>query len=127
MSSPRTILILLLACLIAVVGGTIIVSKKHAKDVKAKTEVKDDFLSIPDYGKDEGIKTVVSPPKPIDTGDVSYWFVVVEKDNGTKMNTLMQQNHKGFSMSEAKAEFKGKVFILSYEQQSKETWDINNK
>jgi hypothetical protein len=120
----RTILISILLCIIVAVGGTIIVSKKHWKE-KAKTEVKDDFLSIPDYDKDEP-KTVASPPKPIDTGDVSYWFVVVQNDNGAMYNSMIQQNHKGFSMSEAKATFKSKVFILNFIQVSKETWDINN-
>jgi hypothetical protein len=122
----RIILISILVSIIVAVGGTIIVSKKHWKE-KAKTEVKDDFLSIPDYDKDEGVKTIVSPPAPINTGDVSYWFVVVQKDNGTMMNTIMQQNHKGFSLSEAKAELGGdKAFILNFIQVSKETWDINN-
>ena len=123
----KIILISILVSIIVAVGGTIIVSKKHWKE-KAKTEVKDDFLNIPDYSKDEGIKTVQSPPAPINTGDVSYWFVVVQRDNGTMMNTMIEQNHKGFSMSEAKAGFKGdKVFILNFIQVSKETWDINNQ
>jgi hypothetical protein len=53
---------------------------------------------------------------------------VVQKDNGTMINTIMQQNHKGFSMSEAKAELGGnKAFILNFIQVSKETWDINNQ
>ena len=125
MNSPRTILILVLLCAIVALGGIIFSSKKHSKE-KTKTEkVENSFLKIPDYDKDEGIKTVASPPKPIDTGDVSYWFVVVQKNDGAMYNVMMQQNHKGFSMSEAKAEFKDKVFILNFIQVSKETWDIN--
>ena len=123
----KKILILIALIAIVAIGGTIISSRNYWEK-KAKTEVKDDFLSIPDYSStDNSVKTVASPPKPIDTGDVSYWFVVVQKQNGVMMNTIMQQNHKGFSLDEAKAELGGKEsFILNFIQVSKETWDINN-
>lgn len=117
------VMLLLLAVTIAL---AIIIANKETSE-KVKTEVKNDFLKIPEYTvEDNSVKTIVSPPKPIDTGDVSYWFVVVQKNDGSMFNTMIQQNHKGFSMSEAKAEFKGsKVFILNFIQVSKETWDIN--
>jgi hypothetical protein len=122
----KVILIILVISIIVLSGFLPSIIKHHKDRNVVKTEEVDDFLKIPDYTT-ETIKTIVSPPKPIDTGDVSYWFVVVQKDNGVMMNTIMQQNHKGFSLDEAKAELGGdKAFILNFIQVSKETWDINN-
>jgi len=56
----------------------------------------------------------------------SYWFVVVEKKDGTqKMNTCVKQEHRYFSSKELKATFKDDVFILNIIQVSKETYENN--
>lgn len=115
----KKILILIFICIIVVVSGTILVSKKHWKE-KAKTEVKDDFLAIPEY------TTNITTTSSYDDG-YSYWFIVVEeKDGSLKLNTFVKQNHKYFSAVEAKAEFKKDVFILNIVEVSKETYDHNN-
>jgi hypothetical protein len=89
---------------------------KKERDVK---EPEDDFLKIPEY--------VTEVPKTSNYGDGnSYWFVLVEEKDGTmKMNTFVKQNHKYFSTSEAKAEFKKDVFILDFIEVSKETYENN--
>lgn len=84
----RAILISILLILIVTIGGTIIVSKKHARDMKAKTEVKDDFLTIPDYSTEvpKSNTTTTKPASTITTTTTtsygngeSYWFVVVQR------------------------------------------------
>jgi hypothetical protein len=112
----KTILVSILVSIIVAVGGTIIVSKKHWKE-KAKTETKDDFLSVPTYSE--------TPSTSTTTYGASYWFIVVQKDNGTLMNSLIKQDHSYFSVSEAKANFNGKVFILNFIKVDKETYDKN--
>jgi uncharacterized protein YxeA len=130
----RAILISIILCIIVTVGGTIIVSNKHKKDIKAKTEVQDDFLKIPDYGT-ETPKSNTSTTKPASNitttttttygDDASYWFIVVQRNNGTMMNTLIKQDHNWFSFSETKASFKDKVFILNIVKVDKETYENN--
>jgi len=112
------ILILILLCIITAVGGTILVSKKHWKE-KAKTEVKDDFLSVPTYGE-----------APISTSTISYgnsyWFVVVQDNGGgTMRNSFIEQNHSYFSYAEAKASFKKDCFVLNFIKIDKETYEKN--
>jgi hypothetical protein len=134
MSSPRAILISILFIIIVTVGGTMIVSNKHKKDMKAKTEVKDDFLKVVDYPTEVPKNTATSTIKPstitttttttYGSGE-SYWFIVVQSDKGTMMNTLTKQDHQWFSFSEAKANFKGHVFILNIIKLDKETYDNN--
>ena len=134
MSYPRGILIGIILIIIVTITGTVLVSKKHARDMKAKTEIKDDFLKIPDYSTEVPKSTSTSKLAPTITTTTttsygngeSYWFVVVQRDNGTMMNTLLKQDHNWFSFSEAKASFKGsKVFILNIVKLDKETYDNN--
>lgn len=61
------------------------------------------------------------------SGEYSYWFVVVQsKSKGaTLMNTCVEQKHSYFSSEELKATFKEDVFILNIVEVSKETYEHN--
>lgn len=54
----------------------------------------------------------------------SYWYVVAEKKNkGYKISNVMEQNHKHFSIVEAKEALGGDVFIINFIQVSKKTYE----
>lgn len=54
----------------------------------------------------------------------SYWYVVVDvKNKGINISTVVKQNHKHFSLIEAKEVFNGNVFIVNFIQVSKETYE----
>lgn len=68
--------------------------------------------------------TIYYEPTPLSDDGNSYWFVVVEKKDGTqKLNTYMKQNHRWFSAKEAIDDFGGGVFILNIVQVSRETYE----
>jgi hypothetical protein len=119
----KTILISILLCIIVTVGGTIMVSKKHWRE-KAKTEVKDDFLNIPEY-KTETSTVPSYTPTSTYSGDNSYWFVVGLDNTGVMRNGFFEQNHPYFSYSEAKASFKKDCFITNIVKIDKETYEHN--
>ena len=54
----------------------------------------------------------------------SYWYVVAEKkDKGYKLSNVVKQDHRHFSLIEAKEDFNGGVFIVNFIQVSKETYE----
>jgi len=70
--------------------------------------------------------TVYYEPAPLSDDGNSYWFVVVKtKDGTTQYNNVFKQNHRWFSMKEAKEGFDKDVFILSVTQVSRETYEEN--
>jgi len=86
----------------------------------------DDFLKIPEYSTTESSETRLSPT--ITHSRSSYWFIVVEdKDGSQKFNSFIEQDHKYFSASEAKATFTKDVFIINIVEVSKETYEKNNE
>jgi len=113
-------IILVILVVVLVVGGSLgAISLRHKIDRGRKSEikVKDDFLKVPEYSTETSTTSTY--------GD-SYWFILVEEKNGAmKMNSFIKQNHKYFSVSEAKAEFKKDVFILNIVEVSKETYEHN--
>jgi len=104
--------------LFAGVGFLYIPKFKH----ETKIEVKDDFLKVPEYTT-EVYKPTYSTTNTSDGN--SYWFIVVQTEDGRYYNTLIKQEHTYFSLSEAKAGFKDKVFIHNFIQVSKETYEKN--
>lgn len=86
---------------------------------KEKREARQDKEIV----KSQKIIVYYEPATLSDDGN-SYWFVVVEKKgDGMKLNTVLKQNHRHFSIKEAKAAFDGGVFILNFVQVSKETYE----
>ena len=77
--------------------------------------------------KDKKAKKEQVETKAKDSGEYSYWFVVVQsKSKGaTLMNTCVEQKHSYFSSEELKATFKEDVFILNIVEVSKETYEHN--
>jgi hypothetical protein len=68
--------------------------------------------------------TVYYEPAPLSDDGNSYWFVVVmTKDGVTKYNNVLKQNHRWFSVIEAKGAFDKDVFILNVVQVSRETYE----
>jgi len=54
----------------------------------------------------------------------SYWYVVAEKkDKGYKLSNVVKQDHRHFSLIEAKEDFNGGVFIVNFIRVSKETYE----
>jgi hypothetical protein len=109
--------ILLVLVFFAVFAFLYIPKIKH----ETKVEVKDDFLKIPEYTTE-----AYKPTYSTNTSDGnSYWFIVVQADDGRYYNTIIKQEHTYFSISEAKASFKDRVFIHNFIQVSKETYEKN--
>lgn len=81
------------------------ISAKDKRETKQKSEENFEPTSLSDDGN-------------------SYWYVVAEKkDKGYKISNVIKQNHKHFSLIEAKESFDGGVFILNFIQISEETYD----
>jgi len=107
---------------------TILITVLFACDNKADKKIEapeKDFLSVPSYTTET--TKIHYEPAPVNNSDGnSYWFIVVQKNGGgVYYNTFIKQEHRYFSASEAKAEFKDNVFILNIVQVSKETYDNN--
>ena len=138
MSSPRAILISILFIIIVTVGGTVLVSKKHKKDV-AKTEVKDDFLKVSNYPTEAPTSAPINAPNAVITtttttygNNYSYWWILVEDKGGAyKRNGFFKQEHPYFSYDEAIKAFKkdsGKdCFILNIVKVDEETYNHNTQ
>jgi len=84
---------------------------------------KDDSISARD--KREAKESLKENSEPIFNYDgSSYWYVIAEKkDKGYKLSNVMKQDHRHFSLIEAKEEFGGGVFIVNFIQVSKETYE----
>jgi hypothetical protein len=101
----------------------ILVSCENKVNRKTK-EPEKDFLALPSYTTET--TKIQYEPAPVNNSDGnSYWFIVVQNDKGTFFNSFIKQEHRYFSVSEAKAGFKEKVFIFNFVQVSKETYDNN--
>jgi len=102
----------------------ILVSCENKVNRKTK-EPEKDFLALPSYTTET--TKIQYEPAPVNNSDGnSYWFIVVQSQKTTAYyNTMIKQNHRYFSLSEAKAEFKEKVFVFNFIQVSKETYDNN--
>lgn len=84
------------------------ISAKDERLAKERLEQESDWLNTPTINSD----------------GVSYWYVVAEKKNkGYKISNVIKQDHKHFSIPEAKEEFGGDVFIINFIRVSKETYD----
>jgi len=116
----KEIILIALIILLVVGGGLGAISLRHKieRGRKSETKIENDFLKVPEYSTEKSTSTY-------DDGN-SYWFVLVEEKNGSlKLNTFVKQNHKYFSVQEAKATFKKDVFILDFIEVSKETYEHN--
>ena len=92
----------------------------------------DDSISAREKREAKQDKEIVKPQKTIvyyepatlsDDGN-SYWYVVADvKKKGINVSTVVKQNHKHFSIKEAKEAFGGGVFIVNFIQVSKETYE----
>lgn len=97
--------------------------QKERKAARQKTKVNKELVKTP---VEQQTSTVYYEPAPLSDDGNSYWFVLVEeKDGNQRMNTIVKQNHRWFSMKEAKATFNSDVFIINFIQVSRETYENN--
>lgn len=99
----------------------------HKNPVSVKEKA--DFLDVPEYSTPTS--TYTSPVNGISTYGDSYWFVLVEDNDGkTRRNDFIVQNHTYFSYKEAIQHFKDVTkkdcFILFLYKVDKETYENNN-
>lgn len=119
---------IIVALMVIVFSGIAIFAKHRieANREKEKTSaVKDDFLKVPEYTTD--LSEYTSSYSSTTDDNNSYWFVVVQDQNGSTMrNSFIKQEHPWFSYEEAKKEFKKDCFILNIVKVDKETYEHNN-
>ena len=94
----------------------------HNKQIENQEKVEDDFLKVPTYSSESVFE---EDELKIEADGTSYWFVVCQTNSGTYYNTMLKQEHSYFSVGEAKAAFKEKVFINNFIRVDKLTYQMN--
>ena len=110
------------------VGLVFMPRKKGTEPIKIEV-AKKNFLALPEPYEPYDA-TEVSEVTPRTKDGNSYWFIVVQDNNGvstTLRNATIKQNHPWFSYKEAEDLFKKDVFILNLVEISKETYEHNEE